>query len=147
MIDLVESLRRSTFVGDIMPAQSILIVDDEPNQRFMFEQALRTLDNSWNIMTVGDSLQALKHISLHIPDLVITDYNMPSMNGLELINAIRANGIAARIILMTAYSSPEVCEVAQQLHVDHFLTKPVPLTLLRHLTAMTLRKAALKHAK
>lgn len=125
-----------------MPAQSILIVDDEPNQRLMFEQALRTLDNDWLITTIADSQQALEFILLHAPDLLITDYNMPAMDGLELIGAVRQAGVSSRIILMTAYSSPEVCEAAQRLSVDHFLSKPVPLTLLRHLTTMTMRKAA-----
>ena len=44
------------------------------------------------------------------------------------------------MILITAYSSPELYDAAQRLHVDHYLTKPVPLTLLRRLATAALEE-------
>ena len=54
-----------------------------------------------------------------------------------------------RIILITAYSSPELYDAAQKLQVDHYLTKPVPLTLLRTIATTTLdaSSAPLTHNK
>jgi len=63
---------------------------------------------------------------------------MPIMNGLELIARVRERQIPSRIILITAYSSPELYDAAQRLQVDHYLTKPVPLTLLRRIATGTL---------
>jgi CheY-like chemotaxis protein len=121
-----------------MTARSILIVDDEANQRLMVEQALRALADDWLISTAASGQEALEALALREPDLIITDYHMPLMNGLELIARVRERHIHSRIILITAYSSPELYDAAQRLSVDHYLTKPVPLTLLRRLTTVAL---------
>lgn len=121
-----------------MTSRFILIVDDEANQRLMVEQALLTLAVDCRISTAASGQEALESLTLYPPDLIITDYNMPMMNGLELIEQVRQRHIASRIILITAYSSPELYEAAQHLHVDHYLTKPVPLTELRRLAIAAL---------
>jgi CheY-like chemotaxis protein len=125
-----------------MNSRSILIVDDEANQRLMLEQALRALAYDWRISTAASAQEALESLALHAPDLIITDYHMPSMNGLDLIARVRDRRILSRIILITAYSSPELYEEAQRLNVDHYLTKPVPLTLLRRLATTALEQEA-----
>ena len=121
-----------------MTPRRILIVDDEANQRLMVEQALRALPFEWTISTAASGQEALDSLALHQPDLIITDYHMPLMNGLELIARVRERQIPSRIILITAYSSPELYDAAQKLQVDHYLTKPVPLTLLRRIATGTL---------
>jgi two-component system, response regulator YesN len=126
-----------------MTPRSILIVDDEANQRLMVEQALRSLAFDCLISTAASGQEALESLALHLPDLIITDYHMPNMNGLDLIARVRERHIPSRIILITAYSSPELYDAAQRLQVDHYLTKPVPLTLLRSIAAGALDAAAL----
>ena len=121
-----------------MTPRSILIVDDEANQRLMVEQALRALAFDWTISTAASGQEALESLALRPPDLIITDYHMPIMNGLELIERVRERHIPSRIILITAYSSPELYDASQKLQVDHYLTKPVPLTLLRRIATGTL---------
>jgi len=125
-----------------MTSHSILIVDDESNQRLMVEQALRALAYDWQISTAASGQEALEALALAIPDLIITDYHMPAMNGLELIKSVRARQITSRIILMTAYSSPELHAEACRLQVDHYLTKPVALSDLRRLTTAALESYA-----
>lgn len=116
-----------------MSPRSILIVDDEANQRLMLEQALRSLDSTREIVAVASVREALTWLAQHTPDLIITDYNMPAVNGLTLIAHVREQAIPARIILITAYYSPELHDAASRLQVEHCLTKPVPLSLLRSL--------------
>ena len=125
-----------------MTPRTILIVDDEANQRLMVEQALRALAFDWTISTAASGQEALESLALREPDLIITDYHMPAMNGLELIARVRERHIPSRIILITAYSSPELYDAAQRLHIDHYLTKPVPLTLLRRLATGALEEAS-----
>ena len=125
-----------------MTSRTILIVDDEANQRLMVEQALRALAFDWTISTAASGQEALESLALREPDLIITDYHMPAMNGLELIARVRERHIPSRIILITAYSSPELYDAAQRLHIDHYLTKPVPLTLLRRLATGALEEAS-----
>ena len=124
-----------------MTPRSILIVDDEANQRLMVEQALRSLAFDCLISTAASGQEALESLALHLPDLIITDYHMPNMNGLDLIARVRERHSPSRIILITAYSSPELYDAAQRLQVDHYLTNPVPLTLLRSIAADALDAA------
>ena len=121
-----------------MSPHSILIVDDEANQRLMIEQALRALAYDWIISSAASGQDALAALEVRTADLIITDYNMPAMNGLELIGHVRKRRIPSRIILITAYGSPELYEAVQHLNIAHYLTKPVPLTLLRRLTIAVL---------
>lgn len=125
-----------------MPPHTILIVDDEANQRLMLDQALRSLGYDWTIATAASGVEALETLTADAPDLIITDYHMPMMNGLELIAEVRGRDISTRIILITAYSSAEVHDAAQRLNIDHYLTKPVPLTLLRQLATAALEGEA-----
>jgi CheY-like chemotaxis protein len=116
----------------MMAQHTILIVDDEANQRLVLTQALQTSDER-EIATAASVSEAVEWLNTHNADLIITDYNMPAANGLALIAHVRQRALPARIILITAYYSPELQEAAQNLGVDHFLTKPVPLALLRRL--------------
>jgi two-component system, response regulator, stage 0 sporulation protein F len=121
-----------------MAQRSILIVDDEANQRLMLEQAFRTLDATQQIATVASVREALDWLVQHTPDLIVTDYHMPVVNGLTLIAHVREQDLPTRIILITAYNSPELQDAARRLRVDHCLTKPVPLAQLRSLVHSTL---------
>lgn len=123
-----------------MASRTILIIDDEANQRLMLEQALCSLDEKCTILTAANGQEALQLAEPRSPDLIITDYHMPVMNGLDLITQVRARGLPSRIILITAYSSPELYDAAQRLYVDYYLTKPVPLALLRRLAAAALER-------
>lgn len=124
-----------------MSRYSILIVDDEANQRLMLEQALRALAADWSISTAASGQEALAVMEQQVPDLIITDYHMPAMNGLELIARVRSHDLRSRIILITAYSSPELNAAVQRLGVDHYLTKPVPLAELRSLATAALKSS------
>lgn len=119
----------------------ILIIDDEANQRLMLERALCAHDSSWVVITAASGQEALELVEAHTPDLIITDYNMPGLSGLDVIAQVRNHGLGTRIILMTAYSSPELSEATRQLCIDHYITKPVPLSLLRRLASDVLRSA------
>lgn len=118
---------------NIMSVYTILIVEDEANQRLILEHALYAPEH-WSIVSTADAQEALASIGERPPDLIITDYQMRAMNGLELIGELRARGIDSRIILLTAYGSIDLREAAQRLGIDHYLMKPVKLKLLRHLT-------------
>jgi CheY-like chemotaxis protein len=122
-----------------MSQHTILIVDDEPNQRMILEQALHMFDADWTVIAAKSASEALEMIDRQMPDLIITDYHMPEMTGLELIEQIQARKLPIHVIVMTAYGSPDVQDAAEALGVTHFLTKPVPLTTLRRLTVAALR--------
>ena len=116
----------------------ILIVEDEQNQRLILEEALRTVNPQWSVRSVSSACDALALLDYYIPDLIITDYSMPMMTGIDLIQRIRQRNINTHIILISASSESGICVDMEQLRIDLYLTKPVPLTSLRQAASTTL---------
>jgi YesN/AraC family two-component response regulator len=70
--------------------------------------------------------------------LLITDYNMPRMNGLELIGNVMAASPSTRVALITAYASTELERRARAIGVDYYLPKPFPLERIEQVVHQTL---------
>ncbi|HEU5089584.1 MAG TPA: response regulator [Roseiflexaceae bacterium] len=120
----------------------ILIVDDEANQRLVLEQALLKVSDTWQIQCAGSIQEALDILETSVPDLLITDYHIAAGTGVELVQRIRALQHTMPVILITADDAPEIAYMANDLGIDHHLTKPVPLTLLRQVASQVLYRAA-----
>jgi two-component system cell cycle response regulator len=108
------------------PKQSflVLVVDDSPVARKLVEHALPPHEHKLIFAKTG--LEALDLFDKHRPSLVITDWLMPDLSGMELCQRIRAGfkGTYAYIILLTGVS--EKCELVKALQAgaDDYLTKP-----------------------
>lgn len=133
-------LNKSYGLGGIISMSQffILIVEDEQNQRLILEEALRTVNPQWSVRSVSSACDALALLDYYIPDLIITDYSMPMMTGIDLIQRIRQRNINTHIILISASSESGICVDMEQLRIDLYLTKPVPLTSLRQAASTTL---------
>jgi CheY-like chemotaxis protein/anti-sigma regulatory factor (Ser/Thr protein kinase) len=91
----------------------VLIVDDSPVDRRLAAKLLEKRGNSGEatgitVMTAEDGRQALDVIARDQPDAVVTDLQMPEINGLELVVQIRARFPLVPVILMTAHGSEEL---------------------------------------
>jgi CheY-like chemotaxis protein len=64
-------------------------------------------------------------------DVIIVDQTMPDLTGVELVSAIRERGIAGKIIVLSAYLSPEICETYKRMSVQVILDKPFDIAQLR----------------
>ena len=62
--------------------------------------------------------------------LLITDYNMPGMNGLDLAQAVKAAAPTTTVVLLSAYATPEMARRAQEAGADYSLPKPFPFDQL-----------------
>lgn len=82
-----------------MEKKNILIVDDEKSVRRLLAWTLLTRD--YAIRTTKSGSAALRHIEQHHCDLIITDYRMPQMDGLELARLIRARYPSVPILVVT----------------------------------------------
>ena len=104
----------------------ILIVDDHPNTGSTLARILEGTLTSVEILTALDGREALEIIGDGV-DVLIVDYLMPDMTGLELIEQLRTLPIRqpARTILISAHHSAELVKRSWQLQVDDFLVKPV----------------------
>lgn len=86
---------------------NLLIVDDEASIRTSLSLIFRTF--GYNVRTAEDGFAALKEIRNEIPDVVLSDLNMPRMSGFELLSVIRRRFPAIRVIAMSgAYTGEEV---------------------------------------
>ncbi len=101
----------------------VLIVDDEPNARRVLELLLRKL--GCHVFSAADGLAALAVLKKTTIDLLITDLNMPEMNGLELLTAIRTEGHNFPVIVVTAYGTVENAVTAMKQGAFDFIIRPL----------------------
>jgi CheY-like chemotaxis protein/anti-sigma regulatory factor (Ser/Thr protein kinase) len=100
----------------------IVVVDDSPVDRLLVERLL-SLAMPVRVIAAEDGAAALQIIQEHDPDVVLTDLNMPGMNGLELVQAIRRRNPAVPTILMTAYGSEEIAVAALRSGAANYVAK------------------------
>ena len=110
------------------PELSVLVVDDEPLIRWSLSEALE--ERGFTVRVAADGRTALSALSdgSARPDVVLLDYLLPDSNGLSLFERVRDLMPAGRVILMTAYGSPEVIDRALKLGAYRVVTKPFDLT-------------------
>jgi len=106
-----------------MNTNSILIVDDEEAIREVIKEMLK--DKANKIVTLESGSQALKLLSRSRFDVILTDVNMPDMNGFQLIEYVKLTDPMVPIIIMTGYSS--ICDLRQAMAkgADEYIAKPV----------------------
>lgn len=106
----------------------LLVVDDDDFSRKLIIHVLHDLEFV-HITDVDSAVHAIKLIESNTFDLIITDVNMPEMNGLELTQMIRKGKTVARpetrIVILTSFSQMEILKAAIALHVNGFLVKPM----------------------
>ena len=101
-----------------------LIVDDEPVQVETLRRGLRT--KGYKVVGALSGQEALNMIADDVEgiDLVLTDYSMPGMNGIELAQAIHRDREDLPVIMMTAYGQKDLVIEALRSHCSGFLEKP-----------------------
>lgn len=102
---------------------SFIIVDDEPVNLMLLEEIAK--ENGYEPLTFSSPLDALKYAENNHIDLIITDFNMPKMDGLELLYHIKAIYPEILSIMITANDDRDIKLKALDYGVSDFLTKPV----------------------
>lgn len=103
--------------------KSILIVEDEPDIRFLLRDIL---NEEYNVYEAGDGRKALELIDKIVPDLVICDVMMPNMNGLELCNKIKNTPATCQVpfIILSARGSEDHHMEGYEVGADAYIAKP-----------------------
>ena len=112
-----------------MSNYNVLIVEDSPTMRQLIVFALKRI-RGLNIVEAGDGVDGLKKLSATKFDMILTDINMPIMDGLKLVSLVRSdpNYAAVSIVIITTEGASEDKERALALGANAYITKPIQTT-------------------
>lgn len=118
-----------------MPAASsirVLVVDDQLTMRALVRSALQQIGFT-DVAEAPDGEEGLKALVTKGAHLVISDYNMPKMDGLDFLRAIRSHEPTKKtaFIMLTGRSDKELVQRAIQFGVNNYLTKPFTTASLK----------------
>jgi len=110
----------------------VLIVDDTTTSRMLVRDGLQEIGIK-NISFASDGEQGLKHIMSTPTHLVISDFNMPKLDGLGLLRAVRAHPPIQKtaFIMLTGRADKELVQRAVQFGVNNYLVKPFTVGTLK----------------
>ena len=102
-----------------------MVVDDQASMRAMIRRSLQDLGFR-DVRDKGDAAEALAAIRADRVHLIVSDYNMPDMDGLQLLEAVRADPVIGKtvFIMLTGSSDREIVQKAAALGVNNYLVKP-----------------------
>ncbi|MCK9426840.1 MAG: response regulator [Ignavibacteriaceae bacterium] len=122
----------------LLNMQKILIVDDDKDMCNIISTILK--QEGYKIFKAYDGKQAIREISIKNYNLVILDYRLPNMDGIEVLQKIRNMGLSINVIMISAYGNDSIKLKAKELGVDQFLDKPFNLSKLFKVVKNTISK-------
>lgn len=123
----VEPYENARRLSILRRQRKVLIVDDESTGRTILAKIIQQAEEDINVASFDNPLDALHWLDQNHPDLIITDYRMPDINGIELIRKIRAMPSCQDIPIMmiTVVSEKSVRYDALEAGATAFLTRPI----------------------
>jgi two-component system response regulator RpfG len=139
-------------------SNTVMVVDDQSTGRAILEQVVRSLDERVTVEGFARPVDAIVWATRHVSDLVLVDYMMPDMDGIEFVKRLRSlpGYEHVPIVMVTVHDDRKVRYAALDAGITDFLTKPVDareclarcrnlLTLRRQQLALEDRKRLLEH--
>lgn len=114
----------------------VLIVDDQAQIRDLLATTLRARD--YRIAEAASGTEALAMLAEEMADLLLLDYKLPDLSGIEVLRQVRERWPHLAVILMTAYGDEDIAIHAIKEHVDGYLRKPFVVETLLSVVAQTL---------
>ena len=124
-----------TFLAPLTQADTrmatILVVDDMEANRAVLARRLEKF--GFEVISVSSGAAALAHVAKALPDIILLDYMMPQMNGIEVLHELRGNFATQEVpvIMVTARAEAEVTIEALEAGADDYVTKPIDFDVLR----------------
>ncbi len=120
----------------------ILVVDDEDSVRKRCVQLLAR--HGYTVVGVADSVAALEMVQSNSCDIMLVDIRMPGMDGMELLERVKADNPAVEAIMMTGYAAVETAVKAMKCGAYDYLTKPFDTEELLHVVQNVAEKKSLQ---
>ena len=121
-----------------MPPISVLLADDDARLRQFLELELG--EEGYTVRSCGDGIEALTQIRLEPPDLVILDWMLPDLSGVEVCQRLRATGLQLPVLMLTGRDAVQDRVQALDAGADDYLVKPFSIEeLLARLRALARR--------
>ncbi len=120
--------------------KNVLIVDDDQEMLLSVKEGLEKYDETFSVIIAGDGQIAMEKLSLNPVSLVVTDLKMPRMNGFSLLAHIMEHYPDIPVIIVTAYSTPEMEKQARSGGAVGYIEKPFMIEDLARKIVSTLRK-------
>lgn len=102
----------------------VLVADDSRVMRQIVIRTLRQAGYDWEVTEAADGAAALEAVRADEPDVILSDWNMPEMTGIELLHALRAEGFQTPFAFVTSEGSPEMRETADAAGALFLIAKP-----------------------
>ncbi|MBN2092863.1 response regulator [candidate division KSB1 bacterium] len=122
----------------VLTPKKILIVDDEEDITWGISRSLNKEKSLFRVTCAHSGTEALDFLNKSPFDLVISDIRMPGINGLELLLEIRKKFPQTKVIIMTAYGSPEMQHKADMRGSVGYIEKPFEMNNLKKLIFETI---------
>lgn len=106
----------------------VLVVDDEVDLGFLIKQLLEM--QGYEVTYVSDPKQALELLDKELFSIVLSDYNMPGLNGQQLFESIRSKGLILPVVFLTGMATKDFVISALRLGASDVLEKPCPKDVL-----------------
>lgn len=111
------------------PIPAIVVVEDEPDILVILRRVLRDLETDLDIVAMTSGEEALAYAGNHPCPLLITDYMLGSINGLQLAKMFKCN-FGSRVIMISAHLTPTLRSTAQGAGIDFLFSKPFKVDAL-----------------
>ena len=128
-----------------METRTVLVVDDEVH--IVHVVAIKLRSNGYEVISAENGAEALELARQAIPDIIVADFQMPVMTGLELVEQLHQDERTRDIpvIMLTARGFAIEDSQKENLRISEFLSKPFsPKELLRHIEDILYRKSVMQ---
>ena len=123
----------------------ILLIDDDRALRDMLVMAIE--DAGHQVLQAPDGLAGLAQMAQHTPELVVSDVNMPGLDGFSLCRRLRKDGVTVPIILLTARDGEIDEALGLELGADDYIVKPFHTRVLMARIEALLRREAMRRGQ
>ena len=107
----------------------LLLVEDDPNLRYVVQCGLEDIIGGYDVQTAANGEEGLKVWAAFKPDIIISDIDMPVMDGFEMVRRIREADANIPILFASALTSPKDVRFGYQLGVNNYVKKPVSVRM------------------